>query len=105
MPFHRPIPNHKQPPKSYGAIQTWVEAEKMMQIAILLPSAAFIGWIFGALADKWLHQSWISLAGIVFGGISGLVYVIRLALSAEGKTISPDETSNEDKEGKDKSKH
>jgi hypothetical protein len=28
-----------------------------------------------------LHQSWIGLVGIVFGGISGLVYVIRLALA------------------------
>jgi hypothetical protein len=57
----------------------------MMQIAILLPSAAFIGWLIGAWADSRLHQSWIAVAGILFGGVSGLVYVIRLALTAGAK--------------------
>ena len=95
MPFHRPIPNRKQPAKGSGMMQSWVEAEKLMQIAILLPCAAFIGWLFGSLADKWLHQTWIALAGIVLGGISGLVYVIRLALTAEGETISKDQTEEE----------
>jgi len=40
-----------------------------MQIAILLPSAAFIGWLLGAWADRAWHQSWLGIAGIVFGGI------------------------------------
>jgi hypothetical protein len=60
----------------------YVEAEKLMQIALLLPSSAFIGWLAGAWLDGRLHQSWIGLAGIVFGGISGLVYVVRLALAS-----------------------
>jgi ATP synthase protein I len=61
-----------------------VQAEKLMQIAILLPSAAFIGWLAGAWLDSRLHQSWIGIAGIVFGGISGLVYVIRLVMASGG---------------------
>jgi F0F1-type ATP synthase assembly protein I len=60
-----------------------VEAEKMMQIAVLLPSSAFVGWLIGAWLDKTLHQSWISLAGILLGGISGLVYVVRLVISVK----------------------
>lgn len=76
----------------------------MMQIAILLPSAAFIGWLCGALADRWLHQTWISLAGIVFGGISGLVYVIRLALSAGGEETSKSPTEDKTEEGDPKIK-
>ena len=85
MPFNRPIPEQKQPRRYPSALATLMEAEKMMQIAILLPSAAFIGWLIGAWADSRLHQSWIAVAGILFGGVSGLVYVIRLALTAGAK--------------------
>ncbi|HMD77490.1 MAG TPA: AtpZ/AtpI family protein [Terracidiphilus sp.] len=60
-----------------------MEAEKLMQIAILLPAAAFIGWLAGAWLDSRLHQSWIAIFGIVFGSISGLVGVVRMALTAE----------------------
>lgn len=81
MPFNRPIPDPKPQSKAGSGIETLIQAEKLMQIAILLPSAAFIGWLAGAWLDSKLHQSWISLAGIVFGGISGLVYVVRLVLS------------------------
>lgn len=81
MPFNRPIPENKPTRKSGSGIETLVQAEKLMQIAILLPSAAFIGWLAGAWLDSKLHQSWIGLAGIVFGGISGLVYVVRLVLA------------------------
>jgi hypothetical protein len=81
MPFNRPIPDSKPQSKNSGGIQTLVQAEKLMQIAILLPSAAFIGWLAGAWLDSKLHQSWIGLAGIVFGGISGLVYVVRLVMA------------------------
>jgi ATP synthase protein I len=85
MPFNNPIPpdpdRDRQPKRDSGGLATLVEAEKLMQIAILLPSAAFIGWLIGAWLDKTLHQSWIGIAGIVFGGISGLVYVIRLVMA------------------------
>ena len=81
MPFNRPIPNPRPQPKASSGIQALVQAEKLMQIAILLPSSAFIGWLAGAWADSRLHQSWIGIAGIVIGGISGLVYVIRLAMT------------------------
>jgi hypothetical protein len=85
MPFNRPIPNQKQPSKTGSGIETLIQAEKLMQIAILLPSAAFVGWLAGAWLDGKLHQSWISLAGIVFGGLSGLVYVVRLVLATGPK--------------------
>ena len=54
----------------------------MLQIALMLPCAAFVGWLIGAWADKHFHQTWIALAGIVFGAVSGLVYVIRMVLTA-----------------------
>jgi len=83
MPFNRPIPNSKPHAKLSSGIGAIAEAEKLMQIALLLPSAAVIGWLAGAFLDHKLHQSWIAIAGIVFGCISGLVYVIRMAMAAE----------------------
>lgn len=88
MPFNRPIPDRKSTRDRSSGLDTLVQAEKMMQIAILLPSAAFIGWLFGSWLDKALHQKWLAIAGIAFGGISGLVYVVRLVLASgdQGKT-------------------
>ncbi len=88
MPFNRPLPDPEPRRKSSSGIDTLVQAEKLMQIAILLPSAAFVGWLLGAWADRAWHQSWLGLAGMVFGGISGLVYVVRLVIttgSSDGK--------------------
>lgn len=82
MPYTRPIPDRTPDGKPSGLFGAWVQAEKLMQIALVLPSAAFIGWLAGAWLDSRLHQSWINIAGIVFGSVSGLVYVVRLALAA-----------------------
>jgi ATP synthase protein I len=86
MPYNRPIPDQEPKRRDSAGIQTLIQAEKLTQIAVLLPSAAFIGWLIGAWLDSKLHQSWIALAGIVFGGISGLVYVVRLVITTgDGK--------------------
>ena len=82
MPFNRPIPDGKPQSKFSAGVETLVQAEKLMQIALLLPSSVFIGWLAGAWCDLHFHQSWIGLAGMVFGGISGLVYVVRLVISS-----------------------
>lgn len=94
MPFNRPIPNDQLRGKPSTAIQGLVQAEKLMQIAILLPSSACIGWLAGAWLDGRLHQSWIGIAGCVFGGISGLVYVVRLALASAGDSANSTGTEN-----------
>ncbi len=98
MPFNRPIPDSKPRSKISSGIETLVQAEKLMQIALLLPSAVFIGWLAGAWADIHLHQSWIGLAGMVFGGISGLVYVVRLVVASGGS--AGDGTKNGNGTGK-----
>ena len=82
MPFNRPIPDDQPRRKTSAGLEGLVQAEKLMQIALLLPSSAFIGWLAGAWADSHFHQSWIGIVGCVFGGISGLVYVVRLALAS-----------------------
>jgi len=60
-----------------------VEAEKLMQIAFLLPSAVLVGWGIGALAESHWHQKWMIAAGLILGCIAGLVSVIRVAFAAE----------------------
>jgi hypothetical protein len=102
MPFNRPIPDSKGRQKSASGIETLVQAERLMQIALLLPSAAFIGWLFGAWLDSKLHQSWIGLAGMVFGGISGIVYVVRMVLATgTGSESNSDEKADSEKEDSD----
>jgi membrane associated rhomboid family serine protease len=83
VPFNSPIPESRPARKSSPAVDAWVQAEKLMQIAILLPAAAFIGWLAGAWLDSRLHQGWIAIFGTVFGSISGLVSAIRMAMAAE----------------------
>ncbi|HTW60433.1 MAG TPA: AtpZ/AtpI family protein [Terracidiphilus sp.] len=85
MPYHNPIPNPKPRGKAPGVVDAIVQAEKMIQVALILPCAAFLGWLAGAWLDSRLHQKWIGLAGIVFGGVSGLVYAVRLALAAANR--------------------
>jgi len=80
MPFNPPIPDPKPLPKSKSAFASLVEAERMMQVALILPCSAGVGWLLGAWLDKVLHQTWISLVGILFGGISGIVYVVRMVI-------------------------
>jgi hypothetical protein len=97
MPYHRPIPERHTRNKLPGAMQSLVQAEKLLQVAFVLPSATVIGWLAGAWADERWHQSWIAIAGIIFGSISGLVYVIRLARDAEksaGPAGKDDSTGN-----------
>ena len=60
-----------------------VQAETGIQIALVLPSAVVICWLLGAWADHHFHQSWISIVGVVFGAVSGLVYIIQFVLRAE----------------------
>ena len=71
----------KKPSKRSGALDGVVRAEKMMQIAFILPAAVLVGWLGGAGLDKWLHQHWIYLVGIILGCIAGFVQIFRLVLS------------------------
>ena len=50
----------------------------------------------GLPAGGWppLHQKWIEIVGVVFGCVSGLVYVVQMAVLAEKKTSMGDEGQN-----------
>lgn len=77
----KPDPKSNPAQRSSG-LQTLVQVEKLTQIAVVLPAAVLIGWGAGALLDKWLHQDWIYIAGVVFGAIAGMTEAVRQALRA-----------------------
>jgi F0F1-type ATP synthase assembly protein I len=92
MPYHKPIPEPNSSPKRSGAFQAWVQAEKFIQIILILPSAAFIGWLAGVGLDHLFHTAWISMAGIVVGIVAGLVGAVRMAVFYTSKSDSGDGT-------------
>jgi len=101
MAYQRPTPEKQPHGKGGNALSALVEAEKLMQIALLLPSAAFIGWLIGAWIGEKLHQPWLGTVGIVFGGVSGLVYVVRMAVAASAATEDADRDAQADLDTKE----
>ena len=101
MPFHNPTPETKRrakdSPAGGGLMSAWIQAEKLIQIALVLPCAALIGWLLGAWLDHMLHQKWIATAGIIFGIFSGLVGAIQMAVvySREPRQKGPNGDSAE----------
>jgi ATP synthase protein I len=66
-----------------GAMDGLVRAERFMQIAFILPASVAVGWALGAGLDRWLHQHWIYLVGIILGCVAGFIQVFRLVLGTE----------------------
>jgi F0F1-type ATP synthase assembly protein I len=77
------VPNQKPAPARSGPVNSIVRAERLMQIAFILPAAVLVGWLVGAGLDKWLHQHWIYLAGIILGCAAGFVQIVRLVQGNE----------------------
>jgi len=81
--MNAPNPNPEQrKSQAGGAMDTFVKAESLLQLAFILPAAVLIGWGAGALLDRWLHTNWIYVVGLLFGSAAGLVEVVRQALWA-----------------------
>lgn len=79
MPFNAPNPNPR--PEKHG-LKGLVQTESLIQIALVLPIALLIGWGFGALLDRWFHQTWITVVGLILGMIAGMLEAVRMALAA-----------------------
>jgi F0F1-type ATP synthase assembly protein I len=63
----------------------WVQLAKYSQLAFVFPAATVAGWLIGAAMDRWLHTTWLYLAGLILGIVAGFVELIRAALSSDSK--------------------
>ena len=82
MPYIRPIPDGKPRSKASVGLVGLVQAEKLMQIALVLPSGVLIGWLIGAWLASHLHQSWLVLVGLGLGAAAGMLSAVRMAMSS-----------------------
>ncbi len=64
---------------------TWIQIAKYSQLAFVFPAATIAGWLIGVALDRWLHTTWLYIAGLVLGIVAGFVELIRAALSSESK--------------------
>jgi F0F1-type ATP synthase assembly protein I len=58
---------------------------KFSQLAFVFPAATVAGWLIGVALDRWLHTTWLYIAGLIVGIIAGFVELIRAAMSSESK--------------------
>ncbi len=63
----------------------WVQVAKYSQLAFVFPAATVAGWLIGTALDRWLHTTWLYVAGLILGIAAGFVELIRAALSADSK--------------------
>ncbi len=62
-----------------------IQTDRMLQIALILPAAVFVGWLLGAGLDRLLGQHWIYLVGIFVGIGAGFVQIFRLLHELENQ--------------------
>jgi F0F1-type ATP synthase assembly protein I len=66
--------------------KSWAVAiARYSAIGLMLPAATFVGWIIGALLDRWLHTTWLYLAGLIFGIVAGFVQLIRSVIGSQSE--------------------
>jgi F0F1-type ATP synthase assembly protein I len=58
----------------------WLQFARYSQLAFVLPAALVVGWLIGAALDRWLHTTWLYLAGILLGIAAGFIELIRTVL-------------------------
>jgi hypothetical protein len=92
MPFHKAIPKKEGQDGSPSGLMALVEAEKLMQVAFVLPSAVLICWAGGWWLASVTHLKWLEIAGVMFGCVTGLFYTIQTAIAAEKKVVAADKT-------------
>jgi F0F1-type ATP synthase assembly protein I len=69
--------------KQTGDKKLWVQLARYSQLGLVLPAATLVGWLIGVALDKWLHTTWLYLAGLLLGIVAGFVELIRTVMSSE----------------------
>jgi len=61
-----------------------VQIARYSQLAFVLPAATVVGWLIGVGLDRWLHTTWLYIAGILLGILAGFVELIRTVMRDAG---------------------
>jgi F0F1-type ATP synthase assembly protein I len=56
---------------------------KYLSLALTLPASVAAGYILGAFGERYLHWSFLPIAGIILGFAGGLMQVLRELLRDE----------------------
>jgi ATP synthase protein I len=82
MTLADPTPDGKDPAQQNSVPKEnfWVQAARYSQLAFVFPAALVAGWLIGAALDRWLHTTWLYLAGILLGIAAGFFELIRTVL-------------------------
>jgi ATP synthase protein I len=64
-----------------GAVKSLVGVQSLISLGLMLPAAVVVGWAMGLVLDRWLHQHWINIAGLIAGAVAGFVQIFRIVLS------------------------
>lgn len=102
MAYHKPIPRDKDKSLLASGMGAWMEAEKLMHLAFILPASVLVFWGLGVWVDHLLHQKWVGILGIILGSVAGLIYVIQQAIASEKKASAEDASHPEDDTSRDR---
>ena len=80
-----PDDSHPEPQNSGQKENFWVQAARYSQLAFVFPAALVVGWLLGSALDRWLHTTWLYLAGILLGIAAGFIELIRTVLRDDTK--------------------
>jgi len=53
----------------------WVQLAKYSQLAFVFPAATVAGWLIGMALDRWLHTTWLYLAGLILGIVFATLFL------------------------------
>ena len=70
------------PEKNEQPSNMWRQIGRYSHLGFILPASVVVGLAIGAALDRWLHTSWITLAGLLLGCIAGFTELIREILKA-----------------------
>jgi F0F1-type ATP synthase assembly protein I len=70
--------SHSEPPERKENF--WVQAARYSQLAFVFPAALIVGWLAGVALDRWLHTTWLYLAGLLLGIAAGFIELIRAVM-------------------------
>jgi F0F1-type ATP synthase assembly protein I len=66
-------------PQEQDKKHSWVQMANYAQLAVIFPAATVVGWLIGVALDRWLHTTWLYIAGLLLGIVAGFVELIRTA--------------------------